>query len=176
MMRKIKLFIAMSLDGYIADEKGSIDWLEPYNSGDDDTYDLFYKTVDTVVMGRKTYEQVTEELSPDVYPYEDSYTYVISSQDLKPRDNMTVISEDVVAVLNSIKHQEGKDLWIVGGARLVSALVDASIIDEYWIAVAPVLLGKGIALFEESINMEHLHLVESFTKGQLVYLKYEKRS
>ncbi|WP_323610536.1 dihydrofolate reductase family protein [Erysipelothrix enhydrae] len=176
MMRKIKLFIAMSLDGYIADEKGAIDWLEPYNSIDDDTYDLFYKTVDTVVMGRKTYEQVTEELSPDVYPYEDSYTYVVSSQDLKPRDNMTVISEDVVAVLNSIKHQEGKDLWIVGGARLVSALVDASIIDEYWIAVAPVLLGKGIALFEESINMEHLNLVESFTKGQLVYLKYEKRS
>lgn len=176
MMRKIKLFIAMSLDGYIADEKGAIDWLEPYNSVDDDTYDLFYKTVDTVVMGRKTYEQVTEELSPDVYPYEDSYTYVVSSQDLKPRDNMTVISEDVVAVLNSIKHQEGKDLWIVGGARLVSALVDASIIDEYWIAVAPVLLGKGIPLFDESINSHQLNLIESYTKGQLVYMKYQKRA
>ncbi|MDE8332708.1 dihydrofolate reductase family protein [Erysipelothrix rhusiopathiae] len=175
-MRKIKLFIAMSLDGYIADEKGAIDWLEPYNSVDDDTYDLFYKTVDTVVMGRKTYEQVTEELSPDVYPYEDSYTYVVSSQDLKPRDNMTVISEDVVAVLNSIKHQEGKDLWIVGGARLVSALVDASIIDEYWIAVAPVLLGKGIPLFDESINSHQLNLIESYTKGQLVYMKYQKRA
>ncbi|AYV35138.1 dihydrofolate reductase [Erysipelothrix rhusiopathiae] len=176
MMRKIKLFIAMSLDGYIADEKGAIDWLEPYNSVDDDTYDFFYKTVDTVVMGRKTYEQVTEELSPDVYPYEDSYTYVVSSQDLKPRDNMTVISEDVVAVLNSIKHQEGKDLWIVGGARLVSALVDASIIDEYWIAVAPVLLGKGIPLFDESINSHQLNLIESYTKGQLVYMKYQKRA
>ncbi|MDE8082017.1 dihydrofolate reductase family protein [Erysipelothrix rhusiopathiae] len=175
-MRKIKLFIAMSLDGYIADEKGAIDWLEPYNSVDDDTYDFFYKTVDTVVMGRKTYEQVTEELSPDVYPYEDSYTYVVSSQDLKPRDNMTVISEDVVAVLNSIKHQEGKDLWIVGGARLVSALVDASIIDEYWIAVAPVLLGKGIPLFDESINSHQLNLIESYTKGQLVYMKYQKRA
>lgn len=176
MMRKIKLFIAMSLDGYIADEKGAIDWLEPYNSVDDDTYDFFYKTVDTVVMGRKTYEQVTEELSPDVYPYEDSYTYVVSLQDLKPRDNMTVISEDVVAVLNSIKHQEGKDLWIVGGARLVSALVDASIIDEYWIAVAPVLLGKGIPLFDESINSHQLNLIESYTKGQLVYMKYQKRA
>lgn len=176
MMRKIKLFIAMSLDGYIADEKGAIDWLEPYNSVDDDTYDFFYKTVDTVVMGRKTYEQVTEELSPDVYPYEDSYTYVVSSQDLKPRDNMTVISEDVVAVLNSIKHQEGKDLWIVGGARLVSALVDTSIIDEYWIAVAPVLLGKGIPLFDESINSHQLNLIESYTKGQLVYMKYQKRA
>lgn len=103
MMRKIKLFIAISLDGYIADEKGSINWLESYNSVDDDTYEMFYKTVDTVVMGRKTYKQVTEELSPDVYPYEDSFTYVVSSQDIKPRNNMALISEDVIGVLNEIK-------------------------------------------------------------------------
>lgn len=176
MMRKIKLFIAISLDGYIADEKGSINWLEPYNSVDDDTYEMFYKTVDTVVMGRKTYKQVTEELSPDVYPYEDSFTYVVSSQDIKPRNNMALISEDVIGVLNEIKQQEGKDIWIVGGGMLVSALVEASIIDEYWIAAAPILLGKGIPLFDESINSHQLNLIESYTKGQLVYMKYQKRA
>ncbi|MBK2403615.1 dihydrofolate reductase [Erysipelothrix rhusiopathiae] len=175
MMRKIKLFIAMSLDGYIADEKGAIDWLDPYNSLDDDTYDWFYKSIDTVVMGRKTYEQVTEVLSPDVYPYEDSFTYVVSSQDIKLRKNMAIISDDVVGVLNAIKQQEGKDLWIVGGGMLVSELVASAIIDEYWIAVAPVLLGKGIPLFDESINSHHLDLIESDTKGQLVYMKYRKR-
>lgn len=59
---------------------------------------------------------------------------------------------------------------------LVSALVEASIIDEYWIAAAPILLGKGIPLFSESINSHQLNLIESYTKGQLVYMKYQKRA
>ena len=79
-MKKISLFIAMSLDGYIADSKGSVDWLPGQGDDDDnvDAYSKFVKNIDTVVMGWNTYHQIVTELSPDEWVYQDFITYVVT--------------------------------------------------------------------------------------------------
>lgn len=81
MKRKVSLFIAMSLDDYIAKADGSVTWLETDRPQTevDDSYETFYAQVDTVLLGRKTYEQVITELSPEVYPYEDVESYIFTS-------------------------------------------------------------------------------------------------
>lgn len=174
-MKKIKLFIAMSLDGYIADASGGIQWLDPYNSVADDSYQLFYETIDTVIMGSKTYQQITEVLSPESYPYRDAETYVFSTRHLEPQERVTIVNQPVDSFVSSLKEMPGKDIWIVGGAAIVEPLVKANLIDEYWIAVAPVLLGDGIPLFSKMDFVQTLVPMSAEHIGQLVYLKYQKR-
>lgn len=82
-MRNVNLFIAMSLDGYIADNKGSVDWLEGQDSDNEsiDTYSEFVKNIDTILMGWNTYHQVVTELSPKEWVYNDFTTYVITHKE-----------------------------------------------------------------------------------------------
>lgn len=81
MAREVILFIAASIDGFIADKAGGVAWLEENIRGDEEdrSYDEMYEKIDTVVMGRTTYDQVTQELPPDVYFYEDKHSYIITS-------------------------------------------------------------------------------------------------
>ena len=82
-MRKVILYIAVSLDGFIADRQGGVDWLERASNGEEDSgYDEFIQKVDTVLMGYKTYHQVTTQLSPDQWPYQGLTTYVLTHRHL----------------------------------------------------------------------------------------------
>ncbi len=148
-MRKISLFIAMSLDGYIADSKGGVDWLKGQGSDDEniDTYSEFVKNIDTILMGFNTYHQVVTELSPKEWVYKDFTTYVITHKDYSSSEKIRFVNINPVDLVKSLKEENGKDIWICGGANLIQQLVSEDLIDCYYITVIPTLLGSGIRPF-----------------------------
>lgn len=153
--RKVVLYIAQSLDGYIARSNGDIDWLDGDGSEPDSDfgYNDFYESIDSVIIGRNTYEQIIEDLSPEQWPYEGKDTYVVTTDDLEPNENVKFIKGDVVNFIKDLKVKEGKDIWIVGGAILIDSLIKENIVDEYIISIMPTILGDGIKLFNEN-NLE----------------------
>ncbi len=147
----IILYIAQSVDGFIARADGSIDFLNDFNEGMDEAdsgYAEFIKGIDAVVMGRKTYEQV---LTFGDWPYVGKKCYVFTSGDLKaPPTNADVTRAEgnVKALVNGIG--EGKRVWLLGGAGLVKAFVEEKLVDEYILSTIPIIIGSGIRLFPES--------------------------
>ena len=181
-MRKVILYIAQSLDGYIAKVDRSIDWLTQFGDAEavaqDQSYQDLNERIDTVLLGRKTYEQIVNELmiEPNAdYFYADKTNYVIISKDLAPRENVIFTSADSVALVENLRMQKGKDIWVIGGARVIRALVEADLIDEYQITIAPILLGDGIRLFEAFKPREQkLRLTKAVERAGLIYLTYVK--
>lgn len=115
-MRKIKLFIAMSLDGYIADSHGGVDWLHGHgeDSEDIDSYSEFVKEIDTVVMGYHTYHQIITELSPEEWVYRDFKTYVMTHRKLKSVEGIMFTDDNPVSLVKRLSKEYGKDIWICG--------------------------------------------------------------
>lgn len=176
-MRKAVLFIAMSLDGYIADSNGGIDWLT--GQGDDDAnidvYSEFVKDIDTILMGWKTYYQVTTELSPDEWIYSNFTTYVVTHHDMSSTEHINFINENPADLLKRIKSETGKDIWICGGANLVGQLMKDDLIDQFYISVIPTLLGSGIRLFENVDKEIKLKLLKTQTYNGITDLVYTRR-
>lgn len=175
--RKIILYIAMSLDGYIARLDGSIDWLEPDSADlkeDDSTYDNFYKNVDTVILGKKTYDQIVNELAPKNYPYANVDSFVLTTEHETDTEEIHFTNSSVVAVVNQLVQLNGKNIWVVGGNSVIKPLVKQNLIDEYIIAVIPKILGKGIPLFGKLNNEIALTHKKSYVKNGMTYLNYEK--
>lgn len=171
-MRKVCLFIAMSLDGYIADPRGSVDWLSRYDGGD--SYAEFAKGIDTVLMGRNTYHQIVTELSPQEWIYGDFMTYVFTHRQEKGTENIQFSDDDPVALAEHLKQEPGKDIWICGGANLVRQFVRKNAIDLYYITVVPALLGGGIRLFESVPAEIPLRLLETKSCNGLTDLIYAR--
>jgi dihydrofolate reductase len=141
-MRDLSYFVACSLDGFIAGPNGEIDWLA---TDGDYHYSEFYRSIDTVVMGRKTYEL---GLSFPDYPYPGKQAYVFTRRNLDPhRADVTVVKEPPDAFLAELKQKDGGKIWFVGGGELAGELMEAGLIDELVLTVHPVTLGKGIPLF-----------------------------
>ena len=161
-MRKIKVYIAASLDGYIARPDGDLDWLTKYpitpeiNYG----YNEFFDSVDTVIMGGKTYRDI---LNMDViYPYESKTTYVITRNIINsPKDNRYFITDNVIDEISELKTQQGKDIWLVGGGELITMMLNANLVDEMQICYVPVILGTGILLFPNNPKESTWKLVGS---------------
>lgn len=176
-MRNVVLFIAMSLDGYIADKNGNVDWLGGQNSDQEnmDSYSNFIKDVDTVVMGWNTYQQIVTELSPEEWVYADLTSYVITHSKAVSTNNIKFTGKDVCGIVNELKQQEGKKIWICGGANIVQQLVKADLIDEYYISVIPTILGSGIRLFETSPKEIKLKLIHTQTYNGITGLNYIRR-
>lgn len=162
-MRKVTLYIAMSLDGYIADKYGKVDWLHGHgNDGDNmDAYSDFIKDVDTVIMGWNTYHQITTELSPNEWVYEQLTSYIITHRALPSTDNIKFVSDDPCGIVKRLKKENGKTIWICGGGNIVQPLMQGGLIDEYHICVIPTILGSGIRLFGEFPNEIKLKLVRT---------------
>ena len=120
-MKKISLFIAMSLDGYIADSKGSVEWLTGQGNDDDniDAYSEFAKDIDTVIMGWNTYHQIVTELSPNEWVYNDFTTYVVTHNQKTSSDKINFTNESSVDLVKKLREESGKDIWICGGATLI---------------------------------------------------------
>ena len=176
--RKLKLYIAASLDGYIARTDGSLDWLErlPNPNKIDYGYQEFYQSVDTVIMGRITYEEILG-FGVD-WPYEGCKTWVIShNPKLKiPTKDTTRITGNFKQHIDDLKKQPGKDIWLVGGGRLVTTFLDADLVDEMILFITPVILGEGIALFPGQPKEKSFELsgVQSYETG-MVGLTYRKK-
>lgn len=176
-MRKIVLFIAMSLDGYIADENGGVAWLNGQGKDEEniDTYSEFVKGIDTVVMGWNTYHQVVTELSPEEWVYSDFTTYVVTHKEQDSSRQIRFTSEDPVTLLKRLKEEAGKDIWICGGANLIQQLIKEDFIDEYYISVMPTLLGNGIRLFGTMEKEMKLKLCKTQTYNGITDLVYIRR-
>ena len=176
-MRKVSLFIAMSLDGYIADSEGGVSWLT--GQGDDseniDSYSEFVKDIDTILMGRNTYHQLITELSPDVWVYDDFITYVITHGEDASSEKIIFTNENPGDLIKKLKKQRGKGIWICGGADIVQQLVNENLIDIYYITVIPTILGSGIRLFENGKNEIKLKLLHTQNYNGMIDLIYTRR-
>lgn len=150
-MRKIKLYIAASIDGYIAGPGGDMDWLMefPITSKENYGYDGFYETVDTVIMGGRTYREIS--CMPVVWPYKGKRTYIVTRNPMMMDNNKEYhyITENIIETVVGLKEKKGKDIWLVGGGELIAMLLDNALIDEMIITYIPTTLGNGIRLFPE---------------------------
>lgn len=176
-MKKVKLYIAASIDGYIARPDGDLEWLTgfPNPSKTDYGYQDFLASVDTVIMGNRTYHDI---LCMDMlWPYKDKETYVVTHHSQETKENIRFISENVVETISELRKKDGKDIWLVGGGQLVSLLLREDLIDEMQITYIPIILGDGIPLFPGSTKEVHWNLLESkaFDNG-LLQVKYQRVS
>lgn len=177
MSRNVVFYIAASLDGYIARNDGAIDWLS--GNGEDanigNGYEKFYSTIDTVVMGRTTYEQIINELSPDFWGYEGKKYYVATMKKSQSNEKVQFISEDITKFVKGLTNQDGKDIWLVGGGKLVDQFIKENLIDKYIISIIPTILGDGIPLFLSNNPEIKLKLIESKSIDGIVELTYIKK-
>lgn len=176
-MRKVVLFIAMSLDGYIADSRGGVDWLKGQGCDSEnlDVYSEFVKEIDTVLMGWNTYHQVVTELSPEEWIYRDLCTYVITHNERISTEQILFTDENPVDLLKRLKAEKGRNIWICGGANLVRQLMSRDMIDEYYISVIPTLLGSGLRLFGTAEKEIKLKLLKTQTYNGITDLVYARR-
>jgi dihydrofolate reductase len=169
-MRKLILFIATSLDGFIAGPKGEIDWLF---TDQDYGYAEFYSTIDTVVMGRKTYD-VSLSFGENSYPGTQAFVFS-RTRDGERDDHATFVSGDISRFVTTLKFQTGRNIWLVGGGEIIRPLLQDDLIDEFRIFVHPIVLGSGIPLFPAPLSMKTLNFKECHAFGTgLVRLSYER--
>ena len=177
-MAKIKLFIAATIDGYIAREDGSLDWLTEFPNPDqlDYGYSSLLEEVDVLVMGRKTYEEVLG--FGIAWPYSNMKSFVVTSQQnyRVKTDNTFVLDELNERSIEQLKSSGKKHTWLVGGGKLISEFINLHAIDEIILSIIPILLGKGIRLFPGETREMAFDLVktESFETG-IVNLTYYKK-
>ncbi|MFW5975819.1 MAG: dihydrofolate reductase family protein [Alkalispirochaetaceae bacterium] len=174
-MRKVVLYIAISIDGYIARSDGSLDWLENADTEDEDYgYEEFYDSIDTVLMGHTTFRQI---LGFDAeFPYQGKQNIVFTRGEPEERPEADVTNRDPVEMVWELKREKGDDIWLVGGGTLNATLLAADLIDRMIITVIPVVLGTGIKLFEGTAPELPWELTgaDAYENGFL-QLTYERR-
>lgn len=171
--RRIVCYIAESLDGYIATEDDSLDWLFKIDGDGDAGYSEFMETIDTVVMGRRTYDWVME-MEKGEYPYRDLKSYVFSRTiPASKAGDVEFIDMAIPAFAEKLKDVPGKNIWVVGGSTLLAGFLEAGLIDEFIISIAPVTIGTGIPLFQKSVLTTEYKLKDVKRCGEFAQLHYE---
>lgn len=166
----------MSLDGYIADAEGGVGWLSGQDGLESEgSYGAFSRTVDTVVMGWRTYRQIVTELSPGQWVYGGMRAYVVTHRALPDTDQVTFFSGNPCKLMEELRSGTGRDIWICGGADLAGQLLEADLIDRFHISVIPTLLGDGIRLFGGKTGELKLRLTGTAAYDGIVDLVYERR-
>jgi dihydrofolate reductase len=174
---RVVLYIAVTLDGFIADSDGGVGFLDAFQSPDEDFgYDRFLSTVDTVIMGRKTYAKT---LTFGPWPYGERRAVVLTRGALVdlPSPRIHAFAGDVSELVDDLRAAGANRAWLVGGGEVVRDFVDADLVDEYMIFTVPRLLGSGIPLFPSSsrgLRALTLTKSETFACG-LVGLHYRRQ-
>lgn len=158
-MRKVTFGGASSFDNHFARKDHSVDWLMWSDEAASMMTD-YWKTIDTILMGRKTYEVALKTSKGKGNPYPDIRSYVFS-RTLKPgkRKGVEIIQNDAAAFVKQLKDQEGKDICVMGGGDFAKTLFEANLIDEIGFNIHPVLLGSGIPVFYEMKHQIDLELL-----------------
>ena len=149
--RKIIVYIATSADGYIARPNGDVEWLNRLPSKADYGMNAFYRTIDTVLWGRKTYDWLLsyyKKKGKKAGMFDTNLTnYVFSSKPPKrPAPGVEFVSKPVKAFAQHLRATPGKHIWMMGGGKLIASFLDADEIDEFDIHVVPTFIGEGIPL------------------------------
>jgi dihydrofolate reductase len=166
--RRVVYYVATSLDGFVARDDGAVDWL--FTEGDFG-FEVFSDSVDTVLMGRRTYEQV---LGFAEYPYHDKKGYVFSrSRAGAVDDHVRFLDDPPSEVVESLRAAPGGHLWLVGGGELAASFLAADLIDDLRVAIHPVVLGRGRPLFGGEPCERHFRLTSSRShRNGLVQCEY----
>jgi dihydrofolate reductase len=168
-MRKIILNLAVSLDGYIAGPNGEYDWC--FTDADYGMTD-FLNSIDATIMGGKSYRLLLQYGPP--YPELMNYVFTRTEKNT-PYSNVKFVSRDVPSFVRELTQEEGKNIWLFGGAEIIHALLEYDLIDEYMLSIHPVLLGNGLPLFGAIKTRKHFKLMDSISyPSGLVQLKYRK--
>ncbi len=176
-MPRVIVYIATSLDGFIADRDGGVGWLDdihPSEADGDFGYAEFYDSVGSLIMGRATYDQV---LDFGAWPYPGKPTYVFTSNPPGgDHPDVEFVSGNPRAFVEGLKARSEQDVWLVGGGKLIASFREQGLIDQYIITMIPVMLGEGVLLFAGGQPGETLRLeeIKHFENG-LVQLSYSTR-
>lgn len=172
-MREVVLYIACSLDGYIAKPNDDLSFLDVVQrEGEDYGYAAFKDSIDTVILGKRTYDWVLANMHEFHHP--DKEAFVITRQKLQPKGNVIFYNGDVKDLVIQLKQKEGKDIFCDGGAQIANLLLKNGLIDKVILSIIPVLLGNGTKLFELGIPESKLRLLNSISyESGLVQLSYK---
>ena len=169
-MRRIILNVAVSLDGFIEGPHGEYDWCML-----DQDYGLsgFLKRVDTLFMGRKTYE-MAQSMGEAAAGFPKFKEYIFSTTLATVKEGSVLIKTNIKEEVEKIRNEKGKDIWLFGGAGLTTSLLNLGLVDGLSLAVHPIILGGGKPLFSNINKRTHLKLVDTKTYSTgLVALTYD---
>ena len=171
--KKVILYIAMSLDGYIAKPNDDLSFLSIVEKvGENYGYSELLSQVDTIILGRKTYDWV---MQVGELPYKDKNVYIITRAFRPNKGKIVFYSGNLTELIHNLKIQNQKNILCEGGAEIVNELLRKDLIDERIISIIPILVGKGIRLFDENRPEQKLKLisVKTFESG-LIQLHYKR--
>ncbi len=174
-MAEVIYYVGCSIDGFIADEQGGVDWLGSVETeGEDYGYASFFDSIDALVMGSRTYEQV---VGFGEWPYATKSCWVLSQRPLAPAaPAVRITSGEPNEVLAEIDRAGHSRVWMVGGSQAAGAFLERSLMTQLVISVIPVVLGRGIPLFQGvgSIREFALERTDRFQSG-VVQCRYSAK-
>lgn len=176
-MRTLTIYIATSLDGYIAKPNDDLSFLKLVEKeGEDYGYAEFTTTIDTIILGRKTYDWVLKEIGSSHYDNGERNVYVITRTERPSVGKTTFYTGNLTELVQRLKSENGKNIYCDGGAEIINELLKNDLIDEYIISLIPVLVGNGTKLFKDNRPEQELELVnsKSFDTG-LTQLHYKRK-
>ncbi|REC41900.1 dihydrofolate reductase family protein [Chryseobacterium sp. 5_R23647] len=177
-MRKVSLFIATSLDGYIAKPNDDLSFLKIVEKeGEDYGYTEFTENIDTLIIGRKTYDYVLKELGPSHYDNGKRDVYVITRTEKPNVGRTTFYTGNLTDLVKQLQSKNGKNIYCDGGSEIINELLKNDLVDEFIISVVPVLLGNGTKLFKHGRPEQELQFVSAKTYDTgLTQLYYKRKS
>ena len=176
-MRKLSLFIATSLDGYIAKPNDDLSFLKSVEKeGEDYGYAEFTANIDTIILGRKTYDYVLKQIGSSHYDNGKRNVFVITRTEKPSIGTTTFYTGNLTELIQRLKSESGKNIYCDGGAEIINELLKNDLIDEFIISVIPILVGKGIRLFKDGRPEQQLELLntKTFDTG-LTQLHYRRK-
>ncbi|SDK34263.1 Dihydrofolate reductase [Catalinimonas alkaloidigena] len=176
-MRKISIFIATSLDGYIAKPNDDLSFLKLVEKeGEDYGYTKFTDTIDTLIIGRKTYDYVLKEIGSSHYDNGQRDIYVVTRTHRPKVGRTTFYTGSLNDLVEQLKSENGKNIYCDGGSEVINELLKNDLIDDFIISVIPVLLGNGTRLFKDDRPEQLLEFVtaKTFDTG-LIQLHYKRK-
>ena len=176
-MRTLSIYIATSLDGYIAKPNDDLSFLKLVEKeGEDYGYEEFTATIDTIIVGRKTYDWVLKEIGSSHYDNGNRNVYVITRTEKQNIGRTTFYTGKLTELVQQLKVENGKNIYCDGGAEIINELLKNDLIDEILISVIPVLLGSGTRLFKDGRPQQQLELVNTKTfETGLTQLHYKRK-
>lgn len=153
--KKIILYIAVSIDGFIAKNNGDVSWLygDDKNSNSDMGYNELLNEIDTIIMGNKTYKEISTKLSINNWPYQNKNTYVFTKtlKDKDNKNNIIFVNDDIKNIITNLNENNNKkNIWLCGGSDIIQQFLNNNLIDEFRLFTIPVILGSGIRLFNNN--------------------------
>ena len=176
-MRTLTIYIATSVDGYIAKPNDDLSFLQLVEKeGEDYGYAAFIATIDTIIVGRKTYDWVLKEIGASHYDNGDRQVYVITGTHRPNVGKTTFYTGNLTELVQKLKTENGKNIYCDGGAEVINELLRNDLIDEFVISVIPVLVGNGTRLFKDNRPEQKLEFIKSKTfETGLTQLHYKRK-